>query len=94
MGAAKILSELCAAVYSQNVMSEGIVRQWCRMFKDGPTNVQDEERSGRPAVCRRNDQSVDQECCKRWRFTISEVSCEFPQVSLTGLYEIITDRLG
>jgi hypothetical protein len=33
-----------AAVYCQNVMSEGTLRQWCRMFKDGPTNVHDEER--------------------------------------------------
>jgi hypothetical protein len=39
-----------AAVYGQNVISEGNVRQWCRMFKDGWTNVQDEERSGRPSV--------------------------------------------
>jgi hypothetical protein len=29
--------ELCA-VYGQNVMSEGTVRQWCRMFKDGRVN--------------------------------------------------------
>jgi hypothetical protein len=32
-----------AVVYGQNVMSEGTVRQWCRMFKDGETNVHDEE---------------------------------------------------
>jgi transposase len=31
-------------------MSEGTVSQWCRMFKDGRTNVHDEERSGRPSV--------------------------------------------
>jgi transposase len=31
-------------------MSEGTVRQWCRMFKDGRTNVHDEDRSGRPCV--------------------------------------------
>jgi transposase len=39
------------AIYGQNVMSEGPVRQWNRMFKDGRTNVHDEERSGRPAIC-------------------------------------------
>jgi hypothetical protein len=32
--------------------------------------------------------------CERWRFTISEVSCEFPQISRTLLYEHITVRLG
>jgi hypothetical protein len=34
MSAAEIHSELCA-VYGQNIMSEGGVRQWCRMLKDG-----------------------------------------------------------
>jgi hypothetical protein len=38
----EIHRELCA-VYGQNVMTEGTVRQWCRMFKDGPTKVHDEE---------------------------------------------------
>jgi hypothetical protein len=34
MSALEIHCELCT-VYGQNVMSEGNVRQWCRMFKDG-----------------------------------------------------------
>jgi hypothetical protein len=33
MGVAEIHHELCV-VYCQNVMNEGTVRQWCRMFKD------------------------------------------------------------
>jgi hypothetical protein len=33
--AVEIHRELCAAVYGQNVMSEGTVGQSCRMFKDG-----------------------------------------------------------
>jgi hypothetical protein len=40
--AAEMQCELCT-VYSQNLMSEGTVRQWCRMFKDGLTNVHNEE---------------------------------------------------
>jgi hypothetical protein len=31
----EIHSELCAVVYSQNVVSEGTLKQWCRIFKDG-----------------------------------------------------------
>jgi hypothetical protein len=31
-------------------MSEVTVRQQCRMFKDGQTNVPDEEWSGQPSV--------------------------------------------
>jgi hypothetical protein len=33
MSATEIHREL-HAVYRQNIMSEGTVRQWCRMFKD------------------------------------------------------------
>jgi hypothetical protein len=33
ISAEEIHRELCG-VYGQNVMSEGTVRQWCRMFKD------------------------------------------------------------
>jgi hypothetical protein len=34
MSSAEIHRELCTAVYAQNIMSEGTVRQWCRVFKD------------------------------------------------------------
>jgi hypothetical protein len=30
----------------------------------------------------------------KWRFTISELSCEFSQISSTFIYEVITVRLG
>jgi hypothetical protein len=65
------------------------------MFKDGRTNVHDEERSGRPSVVS-NDlvQSVDKKVCEIRHFTISERSCEFPHILRTVHYEIITDRLG
>jgi hypothetical protein len=49
MSADEIHRELCS-IYGQNVMSEGSVRKRCRVFKDGRTNVQDEERSVRPSV--------------------------------------------
>jgi oligoribonuclease (3'-5' exoribonuclease) len=39
-------------------------------------------------------QSVDQNICGRWRFTISEYLCdEFPQISRNFLYEMIIVRL-
>jgi hypothetical protein len=61
MSATEILRELCAEVYGQNIMSEGTVRQWCRMFKDGRTDVPDEEPNGQPYVVSDNlVQSVDQ----------------------------------
>jgi hypothetical protein len=94
MSATEIHDELCA-VFSQNIIIEGFVRQWCRMFKDGRTNVHDEERNGQPSVM--SDgllQSFDKKNCERQPFTISELSCEFPQISRTLLYVIITVRLG
>jgi hypothetical protein len=39
-------------------------------------------------------QSADQKISERCHITISEISCEFPQVSCTALYEIIIVRLG
>jgi hypothetical protein len=42
MSPVEIHHELCA-VYGQNIMSEGSVRQTCRMFEDGLTNVHNEE---------------------------------------------------
>jgi hypothetical protein len=65
------------------------------MFKYGQTDVHDEERSGRPSVVSDDFvQSVDKKICERRRFTISELSLEFPQISPTVLYEIITIKLG
>ena len=49
INAAQIHRELIE-VYGPGVMGEGKVRQWCREFKSGRTNVHDEERSGRPSV--------------------------------------------
>jgi hypothetical protein len=34
-------------------------------------------------------QSVEENNYERQRFTVSELACEFPQISLTLLYEII-----
>jgi hypothetical protein len=39
-------------------------------------------------------QSVDQKICESRRFTISELSSEFPQISCIVLYEIIIVRIG
>jgi hypothetical protein len=61
LSAAKSQLELCATIYGQNIMGETPIRQLCRMFEDGRTNVHDEERSGRPSVVYDNlVQNVDQ----------------------------------
>jgi hypothetical protein len=94
MSATETNHEICA-VYGQNVMSEGNVRQWCTMFKDGNTNVHNEEQMGQPSIVNNNlVQSVNQKICERRHFTISELSCQCPQISHTLLYEIIIVILG
>jgi hypothetical protein len=42
MSVAEIHRELCAADYTQNIMSEGTIRQWCKFSKMGK-HVHDEE---------------------------------------------------
>jgi hypothetical protein len=65
------------------------------MFKDGQKNVHYEERSVRPSVVSEGlIRSVHKKICGRRSFTISQLSCEFPQILRTLLYEIITVRLG
>ena len=49
LSVANIHRELCT-LHGQNVMSEGVVHQWIRLFKNGRTNIHNEERSGRPYV--------------------------------------------
>jgi hypothetical protein len=64
MSAVEIHRELCAAVCSQNVMSEETVKQWRRMFKDGRTDVHDEEQNGRSSVVSDDlVQSFDKNLC-------------------------------
>ncbi|KAL4704968.1 hypothetical protein ACJJTC_005453 [Scirpophaga incertulas] len=62
--------EICE-VYGQNIMSDGMVRKWVRAFKDGRTNVHDEERSGRPSVV--NEDLVQKVDEKRGRMFGAEI---------------------
>jgi hypothetical protein len=101
MSATEAHRELCAAIYGQNVMSDGGVRQRCGNSAECSnmgerTNVYDEERSGRPSVVSDDIvQIVDQKWnCEKRFFTLTEVSCEFPQISRIILYDIIIVRLG
>ena len=78
----EIHRQLCK-VYGNKVMSEGGVRQWCIMFKNGRTNVHDEERSGRPTIV--TDElvaKINEKIHENLHFTITEFSLErLPLVS-------------
>jgi len=63
------------------------------MFNEGRENVHDEAQSGRPSTV--NDDLVRKvnERDDR-RFTISDMSLHFPQISRTLLYDIVSSHLG
>jgi len=92
--AAKIHMQLCE-VYGPNVVSDSKVRQWCHLFKDGRTNVHDEEHSGPPSVITDDlAEKVNTTIRGNCHFTISELSLEFPQVSRSVIYDIVSEKLG
>jgi hypothetical protein len=75
-------------------MNEGIVQQRVRQFKNGQTNVHDEDRSACPSIV--NDDLVDKgnnKIGENCRFIISDLSMCFPQISHTLLFEIVAVRL-
>jgi len=77
-------------VCSDNAMSDGMVRKWVRMFNEGREMVHDEARSGHPSlvndlVCKVNERVRDDR-----RFTISDLSLHFPQISRTLFCDIVS----
>jgi len=74
-----------------NAMSDGIVRKWVRMFNKGQENAHDEARSGRPSLV--NDdlvRKVHERVRDDRRFTISDLSLHFPQISRNLVYDIFS----
>jgi len=86
----EIHHQICQ-VYGDNAMSDGMVRKWVRMFNERRENLHDEARSGRPSLV--NDdliRKVNERVRDDRRFTISDLSLHFPQISRTLLYDIVS----
>jgi len=80
---------------SVNGMSDGMIRKCVWMFNEGRENVHDEARSERSSLV--NDdlmRKVNVRVRDDRRFTISDLSLHFPQISRTLLYDIISRHLG
>ena len=87
----EIHHQICQ-VYGDNAMSDGMVRKWFRMFNEGRENVHDEARSGLPSLV--NDdlvRMVNERVRDDRRFTVSDLSLHFPQISRTLLYDIVSN---
>jgi len=92
--ASKIHRRLCH-VYGDNFMSDSCVREWCRNFRDGRTDVQEEGGQERCSIVTDELVQIFDQCLRgKRRFTISELSEEFPHISRTNLYRFVTDKLG
>jgi len=79
----EIHQQICQ-VYGDNAMSDGMVRKWVRMFNEGRENVHAEARSRRSSLV--NDdllRKVNARVRDDRRFTISDLSAHFPQISRT-----------
>jgi len=86
----EIHHQICQ-VYGDNVVSDGMVRKWVRMFHEGRENVHDEAQNGRP--CLVNDdlvRKINERVRDDRRFTISDLSLHFPQISRTLLHDIVS----
>ncbi|GBO33215.1 hypothetical protein AVEN_30887-1 [Araneus ventricosus] len=71
-------------------MSEGMVRKWVRMFNEGRENVHDEERSGSPSLITEElVLCIDEKVRSNRRFTISDLSMNFQNISRSLLHEIV-----
>ena len=78
----EIHHQICQ-VYGENVMSDGMVRKWVRMFNEGQENVHDEARSGRPSLVNDLVHKVNERVRDNRLFTISDLSLHFPQILRT-----------
>jgi len=78
-------------VYGDNAMSDGMVRKCVRMFNKGRENAHDEARSGRPSLVNYDlVRKVNERMCDDRRFTFSDLSLHFPQISRTLLYDTVS----
>ncbi|GFV09817.1 uncharacterized protein TNCV_2598711 [Trichonephila clavipes] len=71
-----------------------MIHRWCRQFSEGHQSAHDEERSGRPSLINVDlVKLVRQRMMENRRFTITELSSQFPQILRSFLHEIVTKHL-
>jgi len=86
----EIHHQICK-VYGDNAMNDGMVRKFVRIFNEGRENVHDEARSERPSLVNVDlVRKVNERVRDDRRFTVSDLSLHFPQISRTLLYDIVT----
>jgi hypothetical protein len=71
-------------VYSQTVMNEGTVKQWCRIFKDSQINVHNEEQS---VMSDNLVQNVEQKVVKKGTLQFQNFHANFHKFQACSLYD-------
>ncbi|GFX87883.1 HTH_48 domain-containing protein [Trichonephila clavipes] len=72
-------------------MSKQMVHCCCRQFSEGHQSVHDEERSGRPSLMNVDQvEPLRQHVMENHRFTITQLSSQFPQIPQYLLHEIVS----
>lgn len=89
-----IHSQLCQ-VYGEGCMDIKNVRKWVREFKQGRTNIHDEERSGRPttAITDAMVEKIDGLVRENRRITTRELCLLVPDISKGSIQTILSDKL-
>jgi len=86
----EIHHQICQ-VYGDSAMSDGMVRKLVRMFNERRENVHDEAGNGRPCLVYDDlVRKVNERVRDDRRFTISDLSLPFPQISRTLLHDIVS----
>ena len=83
-------------IYCEDVINAASVRKWCIMFKNGRTDVHDEERSRRPSVITDTGtlkRKVDRIIRENRLFMINETPGQSQEVSNSTVHEIVTQHL-
>jgi len=81
-------------VCGEKCMTDGVVREWYRKFKDSLTDMHNKGDQGRKSVATDDlFQRVDEVVRDNRRFNISALSMEFPEVS-RPLYFIVDEHSG
>ena len=88
----EIYRQLCE-VYGQQCMDIKNVRKWCREFKNGRTDVHDEQRAGRPSVSYETIAKVERVMLEDRRVTIWELCELIPDVSKTTIDNTVVHTL-
>jgi len=88
----EIHHQICQ-VYGDNEMSDSMVRKWVRRFYEVRENVHDKARSGLPSLVNDNlVRKVNERVRDDRRFTISDLSLHFHQISRTLFYDTVSSN--